>query len=345
MKNKTILIHVKSDEALNNYIELVKGGSEDQYEYSKEIQVMITEFMNSNWTCYLATIENFKPDSGIIHKVFCINDLSSQDMDIETLNSNISVMIIRNIGPIEKNYDMIQNYLQFIVHNYKGLALNNPKAMLKGMSKNYLVDIKPDDLANLGVITIPTRIFSTSVHYDEIQKIYGEQMDKYLIKPLSGELSNSLKCLSDIDEDFFRHKENKVQGWIIQPIQPEIWDGEYQMVFLGKELIYAQSKKYIHDTNIPSQKTRKLSKYTPSHSEIDTLKKLINYFEQFYKIQINICRIDFMKNKEHKPILLEFEMVNPGFFIKYMGKQDTDISNIISSIRQYCENKLNSWSK
>ena len=109
--------------------------------------------------------------------------------------------------------------------------------------------------------------------------------------------------------------------------------------------IYAQSKKYIHDTNIPSQKTRKLSKYTPSHSEIDTFKKLINYFEQFYKIQINICRIDFMKNKEHKPILLEFEMVNPGFFIKYMGKQDTDISNIISSIRQYCENKLNSWSK
>ena len=56
-----------------------------------------------------------------------------------------------------------------------------------------------------------------------------------------------------------------------------------------------------------------------------------------YDLNIDICRIDFIKDDSNKPILLEFEMVNPGFFIGYMEKGDTDIQNIINKLIDYCE--------
>lgn len=341
MKNKTILIHVKSNDALNNYIELSKDGDYEKHSHSKEIKAMIKEFMDNNWTCFLATIENFDLTTGIHHKVYCMNEHKSYDMSIDDLNNKIPIMIIRNIGPLEKNFNTIKNYLHFIINNYHGIALNNPEAMLNGMAKNYLVQINSKELSQFDILTIPTRIFPTSVTFEEIESIYKNQLDNHLIKPLSGELSNSLNCLADVDESFFRRKEDKVQGWIIQPIQEEIWNGEYQMVFLGGKLIYSQSKHYVHScSNVPSQKTRTITKYHPNEKEIQNMQKLIKYFETLYNTNIDICRIDFMKNSESKPILLEFEMVNPGFFILYMDSNDSDVINIVQSIRKYCEEKL-----
>ena len=45
-----------------------------------------------------------------------------------------------------------------------------------------------------------------------------------------------------------------------------------------------------------------------------------------------------MKNGKGEPILIEFEMVNPGFFIGYMKEDDEEIKNIVRRIRNYCEN-------
>ena len=341
MENKTILIHVKSNEALNNYIELSKDGDYEKHTHSKEIKTMIKEFMDNNWTCFLASIENFDLNTGIHHKVYCLNNHKSYDMTIDDLNNKIPIMIIRNIGPLEKNFNTIKNYLQFIINNYQGIALNNPQAMIKGMAKNYLVEINPKELEQFSILTIPTRIYPTSVTFKEIESIYKGQLKKYLIKPLSGELSNSLNCLANVNESFFRMKENKVQGWIIQPIQEEIWNGEYQMVFLDGKLIYSQSKHYLHSSsNIPNQKNRIIAKYHPNEEEIQNMQRLIKYFESLYNTHIDICRIDFMKNSELKPILLEFEMVNPGFFILYMDNNDNDVINIVQSIRKYCEEKI-----
>ena len=47
-----------------------------------------------------------------------------------------------------------------------------------------------------------------------------------------------------------------------------------------------------------------------------------------------------MKDKSGNLILLEFEMVNPGFFIVYMNDNDKDIKNIVEAIRLYCEKNL-----
>lgn len=68
------------------------------------------------------------------------------------------------------------------------------------------------------------------------------------------------------------------------------------------------------------------------------MENVIKYFTELYNIKLDICRIDFMKNKEGMPILIEFEMVNPGFFIGYMKEDDETIKHIVKAVREYCEN-------
>ena len=39
-------------------------------------------------------------------------------------------------------------------------------------------------------------------------------------------------------------------------------------------------------------------------------------------------------------ILLEFEMVNPGFFIGYMEEDNEDKKNIVNKIVEYCTHHI-----
>ena len=339
MKNKTVLIHVKDNEALNNYIRMIENNKfDDVVKYSKEIRRMIEEFYSNNWKVYLTTIENFK--NGIWKNVYYVNENKRLDFTINQINEKINFMIIRNLGSVEGNFDIISEYLNFLIDNYKGHALNNPTAMRKGMTKNYLVEIDRKELEKIGMLTIPTQIYDKKVTYNQITNEYNN-LEEYLIKPSTGELSNSLKCLKDIDEEFLRYKESKVGGWIIQPIKKDIWNGEYQLVFVGGNLIYAQKKNYpFNGQNLPNQKNRIIEKYNPSEKEINIGKRVIEYFSNLYNIKLDICRIDFMKNENGMPILIEFEMVNPGFFIGYMDENDEAIKNITRKIRQYCESKF-----
>lgn len=335
---KNILIHVKNIEALNNYIFMIENNSySEDIKYSKEVRQMIEEFYNNGWGVYLTTIENF--DNENWNDVYFVNENKKINMNIEEVNEKIEFMIIRNLGSVEGNFQMIANYLDYLIENYKGVALNNPIAMRKGMTKKYLVEVDSEKLKKIGMLTIPTKEYSKKVEYNQIKNEYS-QLENYLIKPITGELSNSLKCLKDIDEGFLRYKENKVGGWVIQPIKNEIWNGEYQLVFIGGKLIYGQKKNYpkTPESDLPNQKTRVIEKYHPSEDEIKIMENVIKYFTELYNIKLDICRIDFMKNKEGMPILIEFEMVNPGFFIGYMKEDDETIKHIVKAVREYCEN-------
>ena len=335
---KNILIHVKNDEALNNYIFMLeKNKCYENIKYSEEVRQMIQEFYNNNWGVYITTIENFK--DGIWKDIYSVNENKKMNMSIEKINDEIEFMLIRNLGSVEGNFKMIAEYLDFLIDNYKGIALNNPVAMRKGMTKNYFVEVDNKELEKIGMLTIPTKVYSKEVEYSQIAKEYSN-LENYLIKPITGELSNSLKCLKDIDEEFLRYKESKVGGWVIQPIKNEIWNGEYQLVLVGGKLIYGQKKNYPkeQDANIPKQKNRIIEKYYPSENEIRIMENVIKYFMKLYNIKIDICRIDFMKDNDGRPILIEFEMVNPGFFIGYMKEDDETIKHIVKEVRAYCEN-------
>lgn len=334
---KNILIHVKNIELIHMYEDFLNNGYDDSKIYSKEVKNMIDIFNASDdWNVYLTSIDNLDYDKNIYYDIYDTKDKKYIDFTLEEINKKIDAMVIRVIGSIEGNFFNIKKYLEYIRDNYKGLVINNPSAMLKGMTKHYLCEIDPEYLKSIGIGTIKTKIYENTVKYSELKKEYKD-MDKYLIKPVSGELSNSLSNLGLIDEEFLRYKEEKVLGWVVQPIMKEIWNGEFQMLFLNSELIYSQYKEYKKEGSIPNQKNRRLHKYKPTLFEIEKFKKLIDYFKSLYNIDINICRIDFMKDEYGEPILLEFEMVNPGFFIGYMNSDDKDIEYIISKIKDFCE--------
>ena len=337
---KRILIHVKNIELIHMYENFLKNGYDDNVKYSKEVKNMIDIFnKDDNWNVYLTSIENLDYKNNIFNNIYNTKERKYESFTIDEINSLIDVMVIRVIGSIEGNFYNVKEYLEYISNNYKGLVINNPNAMKKGMTKHYLCEIDRDYLKSIGIGTIDTKIYSNKVELDELKKEYKD-MSKYIIKPVSGELSNSLSNLGDIDENFLRYKESKVLGWVIQPIMKEIWNGEFQMLFLNSNLIYSQYKEYAKDGSIPNQKSRSLHKYKPTTVEIDKFKKLIDYFKRLYNIEINICRIDFMKDESGEPILLEFEMVNPGFFIGYMQSDDEDIAHIINEIKKFCESKI-----
>lgn len=340
MMNKSIMIHVKNNDQIDDYAYYLKNGYSEEKKYSKEIRYMIEEFITHDWNVYLISLDNIDMEKAIWSNVYHVNHDRKVHFSLEEVNEKIDVIIVRVLGSVEGNFNNIKKYLMFLEKNYKGLVLNNPKAMQRGMTKKYLTEIDRNYLESIHIKTIPTKIYSNQVSYLQLIKDYDE-IDKYLIKPVSGELSNSLSNLASIDEEWLRYKESKVLGWVVQPIQKEIWNGEYQISFLDKEVVYAQKKNYSNNqNNIPNQKTRILEKYYPTSTEVDKFKKLIDYFCNLYHIHIDICRIDFMKDDTGMPILLEFEMVNPGFFIGYMDERDNSIVNIVRSIREYCENKL-----
>lgn len=334
---KTLLIYLKNDEIISKYKIFLTKGYKETDTYSHEVREMINEFINNNWNVYLSSIDNFDENKNKYIRIYDIRNNKDISLTIEEVNEKVNAMIIRVIGSIEGNFNNIKNHLTYLEKNYHGLVINDPKAMIKGMTKHYLKEI--EELKEISLI--PTEIYDNKIKLSELDKKYKNKKE-YLIKPVSGELSNSLMNLNDVTEEILRYKENKVLGWVIQPIMKEIWNGEYQMVFLGKKLIYSQKKEYTNDNElIPNQKKRTLIKYNPTEKEITIGKKIIDYFSKKYDLKIHICRIDFMKDKNDKPILLEFEMVNPGFFIGYMKENDKDIKNITKSIRKYCEKNTN----
>lgn len=152
MKNKTILIYVKNNEALENYIRMIKNGEyDDKIPYSREVRKMIEEFSENEWKVFLGTIDNFDTKNGIYNQIYSVYEDKLKDMSIDEINRDISFMIIRNLGSVELNFNKIQNCLKYLIEHYKGKVLNNPKAMLKGMTKHYLVEIDPEELEEYGV--------------------------------------------------------------------------------------------------------------------------------------------------------------------------------------------------
>lgn len=335
---KSVLIYVRNKESLDNYIRMLQNGHfDDEIPYSKEVERMIKEFQKNNYEVFLGTMFNFDTKHDVFNNVYKISNNESRNMTINDINKEISVMIIRNLGSVEANFEMIQTCLKYLLKNYKGKTINDLNSMLKGMTKNYLVEIDPEKLKEIGMETIPSKIFPNTVSFEEICKSYPSDRENYLIKPVTGELSNSLKCLAEIDEQFLRYKENKVGGWVVQPIQKDIWNGEFQISFLNGQPVYAQEKTYPKDGNVPNQKERTILKFHPTQNEISIMQNVIKYFSNLYNLNIVLCRIDFMKDANEVPKLLEFEMVNPGFFIGYMKENDVDIKNITEAIRKYCD--------
>jgi hypothetical protein len=283
---------------------------------SHEVHCFTQRFRDAGWACYWYVLDDKDVDPLHLREVYDVTTGRRSELAIDELNATVDAILVRTLGPVEIRRGIIGRYFARLGSDFRGITINDPRAAQYGLRKDYLFE-----LMRAGVPTIPTAYFPRSVAFAELADRYAGALRDHIIKPVTGELSNSFALLADIDEQSLRWKERKVGGWLVQPIAPEIWNGEYQLLFIGDRCANGCRKvyeRYAPDVIVPSQEHRRFELYAPSADEVQFALGVRDFFLDRHGLHNDIFRLDFVKDADGAPVLLEFEMVNPGSFIRYL---------------------------
>lgn len=302
---------------------------------SYELHSLTSEFINQGWHCHWTTLTDVDVTALRHNRVYDVRTGESRSIDNNELNSTIDVVLARILGSVEGNIKAVRAYFEQLQARYTGITINDPASVLYGLRKDYLFKF-----ADAGFESIPTEYFDNTVTYKLLAERYGGEMFRHVIKPVTGELSNSIALLSDVDETVLRRKEHLVGGWLVQPVMDEIWNGEYQLFYVGDSLTHANRKMFARkaDSPLPDQAGRKVTQYEPDAKEERFAFDLKRFWTEKLGLRTDIFRVDFMKRDDGTPILLEFETVNPGLFIHYM--KPSARSNVAKEYETYVSKRL-----
>ena len=302
---------------------------------SVEMEVMTKVFIAKGWQCFW-TCRNWIDLTNNIIQCFNPETKNTDRFLIDTLSNCFEVIIFRSIGSVEGNRDNIVKVIETLQNHFQGLIINHPETIKYGIRKDYVLELQSN-----GFPIIETQYFDKNVSYSTLIKSIKPKQ-QYIIKPTTGELSNSLAVIendteiydvkneqNENGETYLRRKERLVGGWLLQPLMKDIWDGEYQLVFFGNNFSHGCKKEYeksLPDMKVPSQKFRNISLYTPTEQEKEIALSVKSFFENKLHKPIYTFRFDFLKQKNDNGIkIVEFEFLNPGFFIGYIGDNDKKI--------------------
>jgi len=322
MKNGVIL-YVKNEDRLNKSVfKLSRNDDVFNKDESKEIFYLTQEFNKNGFIVYLSNFENVN-ETTLCHKnVYDTNKKSYYDLNIDFINDNIAVIFPRMLGSIEKQRDRIYTFFQNLKLHFKGFVINHPDTVIYGLKKIYLRDLAKHH------INVPhTDIYGTDLSYKCIKDKYCDKT--YIIKPLTGELGNSVELLSNISQEFLDHKKDKVGGWIIQPFYETIWLGERQYLYVDNKLIYGYLKGYRNDdkntTKLPRLKNISFQKeFEIRQSDIELCQKTLSVLNTKLNYYTYICRFDIIDDLKGCPMILECELINPSFrswYIQLVAKE------------------------
>lgn len=335
---RQILFYAKSPEQIQananvldtNFEKFANIDASDKATESLELEVMTKVFSKKNWECYWTCLKWLNLDKGTI-QFFEPFKRTTQTIKLNQLSSSFTVIVFRIIGNVEGQRDFILQVINHLQSNFSGLIINHPETMKYGIRKDYLLELQKNNFP-----VIPTKYFETNISYADLYKEVKSNND-YIIKPITGELSNSFAKIEnenqvrfydsgsdsekiDLGEDFLRRKESKIGGWLLQPFYHEIWDeGEYQLVFFRENFSHGCKKTYsrVPGSFLPSQNHREISLYEPSEDETSLAIAIKRFFEQKLNKPIYTFRFDYLKLRTGEMKILEFEILNPGFFIGY----------------------------
>ena len=120
------------------------------------------------------------------------------------------------LGPVESRIDFIREVFNVFKQQYQGCVVNDIDAMSYFITKEYLAILRDNG------ICIPNFSFEPStISFEYIKANYC--LNSKIIKPISGELSNSFSKLENIIEEWLRQKEKLVKGWIIQDFSDKVY--------------------------------------------------------------------------------------------------------------------------
>jgi hypothetical protein len=324
---KRILLFGKnSDQLYTNYEQLLGHDvSAFSQSPSPETTIMTKVFQDNGWEVFWTCIDFISDDI----RFFSPATNRMTTIKASELDNNFNAIVFRVIGSVDDKIDKVVAAINFLEKNFSGYIVNHPKTMKYAIRKDYILELQ-----KAGFPVIPTTYFENSVSYSEVVKgLSTSDFKKYLIKPVTGELSKSVAVIMDKEsithentaqtylerttrtgEEYLRYKQNKVGGWLLQPIVPQIWEGEYQAVFFGSTLSHGFYKSYDNtdDQLLPSNKHRNWQLNEPSKLVIDTAIAIRNFFQDKLSYPIHQVRMDYIKVSETQIQILEFEMLNPG---------------------------------
>lgn len=322
MKNGVIL-YVKNEDRLNkSVLKFLRNDDIFNKEESKEIFYLTQEFAQKGFIVYLSNFENVN-ETTLFHKhVFNTDNKSFCDLNIDLINDNIAVILPRMLGSIEKQRDRVCAFFQNLKLHFKGFVINDPDTVIYGLKKNYLKDLAVHH------INVPhTDIYDSDLSYEYVKNKYNN--GGYIIKPLTGELGNSVELVSDVNQNFFNHKRDKVGGWIIQPFYETIWLGERQYLFVDNKLIYGYLKGYNNvdndTTKLPRLKNISFQQeFKTRQSDVELCKNTLCVLNEKLNYHTYICRFDIIDDFKGDPMILECELINPSFrswYIQLVAKK------------------------
>lgn len=327
MRNGVILYVKNKDRQIKSIDKLGRNDNVFNPNESKEIYYLTRELIVNGFNVFISNFEDVD-ENNLYHKdVYDINKHTFCDFNIDMINKDIAVIFPRMLGSIEKQRDRIYSFFMNLKTMFKGFVINNPNTVVYGLKKYYLRDFSSYN------INVPhTDIYDTNVPYDYLKNKYHK--GSYIIKPLTGELGNSVELLSDISQEFLDYKKNKVGGWIVQPFYETIWKGERQYVYVDNKLVYGYLKGYKNDDNditkLPRLKKIDFQKdFAVKQSDVELCQNALKVLNSKLNYSTYICRFDIIDDFNGAPMILECELVNPSFRSWYIQLVTKEIVEFI----------------
>lgn len=239
--------------------------------------------------------------------------------NIENIEDNFDLIIIRNAWPSDPSksntYHKLNSEFLKRAKTKKLKVYNDLNANCDHQGKDYLIKLHQDSFP-----VIPS--IDSINNLDLLPKT-----NQYIIKPKNGFSSRGIQTVQK--KDLVNMKLNN------HIIQPKInFQYEISFYFIDKEFLYCL---IFEPSKIPTWPKPRY--YEPTKEEIQFAKKFIDW----NKMQYGVCRVDALKTKNGKLLLLEVEDDSPYFSITEIDEKlkNLFLNKITKSIKNVLNRKLN----
>ena len=178
--------------------------------------------------------------------------------------------------------------------------VNSGRAIRKGLSKRYLLD-----LAAKGLPIVPSEFVPADTPIDLIRAMTAERLS--IVKPANGECGRMVHMAHTITADQLGRMATQSPELVIQPCMSEILAGEKSLVFLGRRFSHAVRKI----PRLPDLRTNAATivPYWPSTAE----QELAHATAAAFDPALDCFRIDLVGDLPGLHIM-EFEVVDAGHY-------------------------------
>jgi glutathione synthase/RimK-type ligase-like ATP-grasp enzyme len=207
--------------------------------------------------------------------------------------------------PLREKWSHLRSRLA-IVERFGVRCVNPAETLSYGVEKAYLLALR-----DAGIPVVPTRVVAVESGLSGVLAARSGPQE-HVVKPLAGECGRGVFRLSELDDERFCELARHGDAVLVQPLVPEIDEGERSLVFFRGRLSHAVLKVPERGgflANGPHVGALVRS-YSPTRQEIAFARDAIAAFPR----PVDVCRVDCVKTA-HGLVLMELEVVDPGMYV------------------------------